>query len=165
MGRFTELAESLRGRREEYVAPEPIGAAAFRYFALAVGDDNPVYWNREVARAQGLPDVVAPPTLVCETNQYTGLPLDEEGFAGHTWGLVIEGARQVRGGNSYTFHQPVVPDDVLHVTWEVSDVQEKTGGSGQALLVITSRATYRNQDGELLTENEETIVVSELRDR
>lgn len=162
---LTDEIRALRGRRRVYTAPEELGAAACRYFAMAVGDDNPLYTDAEFARAHGLPGVTAPPTLVCETNQYAGLPKDEEGYAGHTWGIRVPNARQVRGGNSYTFHRRVRPDDVITATWEISDIQEKVNRHGQEMLVITSRAVYTDQHGELLAENEETIIYVSLGDR
>src|SRR5918997_6194504 len=50
------------------MAPEltfelPIERGKVREFALAVGEDNPVFFDPEEARRQGLPDVVAPPTF------------------------------------------------------------------------------------------------------
>lgn len=157
--------EQLRARLGEtrtYTAPEEVGAAAFRYFALAVGDDNPLYTDDEHARAHGLPGVTAPPTLVCETNQYAGLAPDAEGYAGHTWGLEVPGTRTVRGGNSYVFERRVRPDDVITATWEIVDVAEKTSRSGAAMVVVTSRATYVDQAGALLATNDETIVFLSL---
>jgi acyl dehydratase len=141
-----------------YTAPEPFGAAAFRYFALAVGDANPLYTDGDFARDHGLPGVTAPLTLVCETNQYAGLPPDEEGYAGHTWGLHLPGTRQVRGGNSYTFHRRVRPDDVVTATWEITDATEKVNRRGEEMLIVTSRARYTDQRGEPLADNEETII-------
>lgn len=157
--------EQLRARLGEtrtYTAPEELGAAACRYFALAVGDDNPLYSDAALARAHGLPGVTAPPTLVCETNQYAGLPADDEGYAGHTWGLTVPGTRTVRGSNSYVFERRVRPDDVVTATWEIVDVAEKTSRSGAAMVVVTSRATYADQAGALLATNDETIVFVSL---
>jgi hypothetical protein len=114
---LTDEVRGLLGRRKVYTAPEPFGAAAGRYFALAIGDDNPLYTDGDFARRHGLPGVTAPPTLICETNQYAGLPPDDEGYAGHTWGIDIPGTRQVRGGNRYTFHRRLRPDDVVTATW------------------------------------------------
>ena len=125
---------------------------------MAVGDLNPLYSDPDYARAQGLPDVTAPLTLICETTQYAALPMDDEGYAGHTWGLEIPGTRQVRGGNKYTFHRRIRPDDVITATWRITSATEKVTGSGNAMLVIGSTATYANQDGELLAENAETII-------
>lgn len=154
----TDEIRALVGSRKVYTAPEPIGAAAFRYYALAVGDDNPLYRDAEVARANGLSGVTAPPTLICETNQYADLPMGHGGYAGHSWDIEIPGTRQVRGGNSYTFHRRVRPEDVITATWEIHDLTEKKTRTGADMLVVSSRATYTDQHGELLAVNEETIV-------
>lgn len=155
---LTDEVRALEGRTKTYTAPEPFGAAAGRYFGLAIGDDNPLYSDAGYARAQGLAGVTAPLTLVCETNQYADLPMDREGYAGHTWDLDIPGTRQVRGGNKYTFHRRIRPDDVITASWRIASVTEKTTGAGKEMLIVGSTATYTNQDGELLAENEETII-------
>jgi acyl dehydratase len=158
---ITDELRDMVGREATYTAPEPLGRAAIRYFALAVGDDNPVYTDDEAARAHGYDGVVAPPTLVCETNQFVGLPRDDNGFAGHAFEVEVPGTRQVRGGNSYRFHRPVRPDDVVTVTWRVTDVAERTTGSGARMVVLTSTATFTDAEGALLVENEETLVYLE----
>ena len=158
MSLVTDEIRALVGSRKVYTAPEPIGAAAFRYFALAIGDDNLLYRDAELARSHGLRGVTAPPTLICETNQYADLPMAADGYAGHSWEIDIPGTRQVRGGNSYTFHRRVRPEDVITATWEIHDLAEKATRTGADMLVVGSRATYTNQDGELLAVNEETIV-------
>jgi acyl dehydratase len=145
---LTDELRALVGREATYTAPEPLGRAAIRYFALATGDDNPRH----------LAGDVAPPTLVCETNQFVNLERDDNGFAGHGWHVHIPGTREVRGGNAYRFHRPVRPDDVVTVTWAVTDVTERTTGSGAGMVVVTSTATYTNQAGDLLVENEETLI-------
>lgn len=113
MSLVTDEIRGWIGREVTYTAPEPISAAAFRYFGQAIGDDNPLYTDPGFAREHGYEDVVAPPTLICETNQYANLPKNSHGFAGHLWDLKIEGCRLVRGGNSYRFHRPVYPSDIV----------------------------------------------------
>lgn len=159
---LTEEIRALVGRRRVYTAPEELGAAACRYFGLAIGDDNPLYSDAGYARAQGLAGVTAPPTLICETNQYAGLPISPDGDGGHNWGIEIAGTRKVRGGNSYVFHRRIRPDDVITATWEITDATEKTTRSGAEMLIITSRAAYTDQHDELLAENEETIIFVSL---
>ncbi|MEU8132014.1 FAS1-like dehydratase domain-containing protein [Streptodolium elevatio] len=153
---------AMVGRTATYTAPEELGRAAIRMFAVAVGDTNPLYTDREFARAWGYDDVVAPPTLLCETNQYAGLPADADGYAGHTWGIDIPGTRKVRGGNAYTFHKAVHPDDVVTACWTLTDVAERRMSSGLAMVIVSSVATYSNQRGELLVTNEETVIWTEL---
>jgi acyl dehydratase len=156
---FPHSLKDRVGETRTYVAPEPIGAAAFRYFSQAVGDDNPLYYDEDFARAAGYASVIAPPTLVCETNQYAGVPPNEFGYAGHDWGIHIDGTRLLRGGNSYEFFEPVKPSDVLTVTWKIVDVSERTSSSGSPLLIINSEAEYHNQDGHLLVRNQETLII------
>ncbi|MBD3926760.1 MaoC family dehydratase N-terminal domain-containing protein [Nocardioides cavernae] len=155
MSLLSEEVRALVGRTATYVAPEPLGRAAIRYFAMATGDDNPLH----------LAGDLAPPTLVCETNQFVDLPRDVNGFAGHGWGFHLPGTREVRGGNSYRFHRPVRPEDVVTTHWEVTDVTERVTGGGQAMVIVTSLATYTNQEGHLLVENEETLIYVEVPTR
>ncbi len=162
MSLLTPEIAALEGTTRVYTAPEAFGGAAGRYFALAVGDDNPLYSDAEYARAQGLEGVTAPLTLICETNQYAALPMNEEGYAGHTWDIDIPHTRQVRGGNSYTFHRRLRPTDVVTATWSIDAVTAKKNRSGTDMLVVASSATYTNQDGDLLAENEETIIFISL---
>ncbi len=162
MSLLTDELRGLLGQTRVYTAPEPLGAAAGRYFAMAIGDDNPLYSDAEYARAQGLEGVTAPLTLICETNQYANIPMAPDGYAGHSWGIDIPGTRQVRGGNSDRFERRVRPDDVVTATWEIHDLAEKRSRSGVDMLVVSSRATYTNQRDELLAVNEETIIFIRL---
>ncbi|HEX9776362.1 MAG TPA: MaoC family dehydratase N-terminal domain-containing protein [Actinomycetota bacterium] len=158
---MTLLTDDVRawiGREATYTAPEPIGAAAFRYFATAIGDDNPLYTDAGFARANGYRDVVAPPTLICETNQYVGGVRGADGLIGHWWDIEVPGTRAIRGGNEYEFHRPLYPDDVVTATWRVADITERAGSDGTPMLVVLSEARYTNQDGELLAVNTETII-------
>lgn len=159
---LTDDVRSLMGQQRVYVAPEPIGAAAFRYFSIATGDDNRLYHDATYALDAGLDGVTAPPTLICETNQYANLPMEPAGYAGHSWDIDLPGTRQVRGGNSYTFYRRIRPEDVITAKWEITGVEEKTRRSGAPMLVISSRATYTDQHDERLAVNEETIIFVEV---
>ncbi|MFI0353360.1 MaoC family dehydratase N-terminal domain-containing protein [Actinomadura sp. 9N407] len=162
MSLLTEEMRALIGREVAYTAPEELGRASMRYFAEAVGDGNPLYTDDAYARENGYAGVIAPPTLIFETNQYTGLRRDDDGFAGHSWHLDVPGTRLVRGGNAYEFHRPVRPHDVITATWRISDITERVNGRGQAMLVVTSRADYTDQYGESLAGNEETLIYVEI---
>ena len=157
-GLLTDALRAMVGREVRYTAPEELGRAAIRYFARAVGDDNPVYTDDAAARAAGHDGVVAPPTLVCETNQYVDAARDPDGYAGHGWHLDVPGTRLVRGGNAYELHRPVRPDDVLTVVWRLADLRERRTRDGTPMLVVTSVATYTDQRGELLATNTETLL-------
>ena len=151
------LLEQLKatvGQELVFQAPDEIGRAAFRQYALAVGDFNPLYSDREAAKARGLRDVMAPPTLVCDTWQYVDSDMDERGD------LLGRGAFRelagLRAGNEYEFFQPVHPDDVITARWLVKDVYERTTRSGTVIFQIIE-ATFHNQRGEMLARNTETM--------
>ena len=146
------------GREVSYTAPEEIGRASIRYFALAVGDANPLYTDPEFARSNGHPTVIAPPTFICETNQYMNRAPDEMGYIGHRWQLPIEGCRELRGGHEYEFKRPVLPTDRITARWRIADIQERTSSRGTPMLFVYSEAVYTNQDGEELAVNRETII-------
>ncbi len=162
MSLLTPEIAALRGASVTYVAPEPFGAASIRYFALAIGDQNPLYLDESFAKAHGYPGVIAPPTLICETNQYANLPKNGEGYAGHYWEIQVPNTRQVRAGNSYAFYQPVTADDIITATWAISDITERTTSKGLGMMTMISTAEYRNQRNELLCTNREMLMWVEI---
>lgn len=163
MSLLTDDIRAWIGKEAVYTAPEALGRAAIRYFARAIGDENPLYVDEGFAREHGHPDVIAPPTMICETNQYVAGPRRSDGLLGHWWDIPVEGARPVRGGNEYAFHRPVLPTDVITATWRIADISEREGSDGTAMLIVRSEATYTNQDGDLLATNAETIIYREAR--
>ena len=125
---------------------------------LAVGDFNPLYSDREQAAAHGLRDVMAPPTLVCDTWQYVDSNMDERGdLLGRGPFKELAG---LRASNEYEFFQPIHPDDVLTARWLVKDVYERSGRSGSLIFQVIE-ATFHNQRGELLARNTETLFYRE----
>lgn len=147
------------GLTARYTAPDALGAASFRYFALAIGDENPVYTSPDAARAAGYEHVIAPPTFVCETNQYMTRSRDEDGYAGHSWDLPVPlGARLIRGGHQYELFRPVGPDDVITALWRIDDIYEKPSSKGGGMVFVISTATYSNQRDEKLATNTETNI-------
>jgi len=154
----TDELRSWVGREVTYEAPEELGRAAIRYFAVATGDDNPLYRDDAFARAHGRSSIVAPPTFVCETNQYMSGHMDSDGYVGHTWHLPLQGWNVVRGGNEYEFHAEVSPDDRLRVTWHLAGITERTSSKGKRMVIVISEVTYRNQAGTVLALNRETTV-------
>jgi acyl dehydratase len=159
-GRITAEVKACIGREVSYTAPEELGAASIRYFALALGDDNPLYSDASFAARTKHGGIVAPPTFICETNQIIQQPLDENGYIGHHWTLPLPSTRFIRGGNEYEFHQPARPDDRVTVTWKILDIYERETRKFGALVFVVSEARYVNQRNELLAVNRETNIYS-----
>ena len=150
------------GREAHYPAREELGRASIRYFALALGDDNPLYVDDAYAKEAGYPSVIAPPTLICESCQYAHQAPNADGYIGHEWHLPVTGCRLIRAGNDYEFTRPVLPTDRISVTWTLEDIVERSRSSGGTQLFVTSVARYRDARGEVVAVNRETLVYQPL---
>jgi acyl dehydratase len=159
---LTDELRSWVGREVTYTAPEELGRASIRYYALAMRDDNPLYLDDAHAREAGHPSVIAPPTLICESCQYAHRPPDGDGYIGHEWHLPITGCRMSRAGNEYEFFRAVLPTDRVTVTWTLEDIVERPSSRGGTQLFVTSVARYRNQHDEPLAVNREIVVYQPL---
>lgn len=133
----------------------------FQRWAAAVKDRNPLYFDPEVARANGHPDVPMPPMFL----QQVALgvtDLDElrpDGTAGSGNGNLVfpRCPRRMAGGENHTFHQPVYGGDVITQTRRIDSIVEKAGRSGRFVLV-TWRTTYTNQRDELVAESTSSMI-------
>ena len=154
MASLLERLKATVGQEIVLRAPDEIGRSSLRQYALAIGDFNPIYSDREFAQANGLPDVMAPPTLICDTWQYVDSDMDERGdLLGRGPIRELEG---LRAANEYEFFQPIHPDDVVTAHWTVKDVYEKTGSTGSLVFQVIE-TTFYNQSEELLARNTETM--------
>jgi acyl dehydratase len=159
---LTDELKTWIGREAHYPAREELGRASIRYFALALGDENPLYVDENYAKAAVYPSVIAPPTLICETCQYAHRPPDAGGYIGHEWHLPVSGCRLIRAGNDYEFVRPILPSDRISVTWTLESIVERSASRGGTQLFVTSVARYRDAAGEIVAINRETLVYQPL---
>jgi len=129
---LTEELKSWIGREAHYPAREELGRASIRYFALALGDDNPLYVDEQLARNAGFPSALAPGMV--------GM-----GFLGELAVDWLRGARLRRF--QARFVKIVWPGDVLTARGRV--VERRFEGSGSYAADIEVWA--ENQRGELVT--------------
>lgn len=162
MALLTDELKAWIGREAHYPAREELGRASIRYFALALGDDNPLYVDDAYAKEAGYPSVIAPPTLICETCQYAHQRPNADGYIGHEWHLPVPNARLIRAGNDYEFMRPVLPADRISVTWTLENMVEKPSSRGGTQLFVSSVARYRDARGEVVAINRETLVYQPL---
>ena len=125
-----------------------VGREHVRRFAEAIGDDNPVYVDREAARAQGHPDCIAPPTFLTVLNFRFALegPVVDPAFG-------LDYTRVVHGEQRFELHRPVRVGDVLQMVSRVEDV--KDAGRNE-LIVMAMDVTAA--DGEQVATIRSTIV-------
>jgi len=113
-----------------------VGKEKIREFAHAVGEDNPVYFDRGAATEAGFRDVPAPPmfAVVYSAGAMGPAILDPE--------VGIDFPMMVHGGQEFVWGEPVVSGDTISTTAEVKEIYEK---DGKGFYVFESVST--NQDG------------------
>jgi acyl dehydratase len=113
-----------------------VGKEKIREFAHAVGEENPVYFDREAAKSAGFRDVPAPPmfAVVYSAGAMGPAILDPE--------VGINFALMVHGGQEFVWGEPVVSGDTISTSAEVKEIYEK---DGKGFYVFESVST--NQDG------------------
>lgn len=162
---MTLLSDDIRsciGAQITYPASEPIGSALPRYYAMAVRDENPAFWDDTTARAAGLPGCVAPTTFIVDCNFYTRGTADENGYFGHEWDIPGGPWQVIRGGNDYQFVRPIVANDRISVAFTLSDIEEKTTRHGGSQLMLTSLIVYMDDDGVEVARNTERMFLREV---
>jgi acyl dehydratase len=142
----------------------PIEAGHIMFFARAIGDPNPIYYDPEQA--------IAPPTFVQAGAQFDpdyglrpkiGRPWFGSGKtpSGLQRPAPAEGGSSGGGGGQgggsglhaeqhYEYHRPVRVGDVLTATTTPGERWEKEGRRAGKLVFAESVTEYRNQDGELV---------------
>ena len=100
-----------------------VGKEKIAEYARAVGEENPVYYDRAAAKEAGFRDVVAPPMFAVI----------------YSWGAVahpavdpevdLNFAMLVHGGQEFEWGEPVCSGDLISTEASVKDVSEK-GGMG-----------------------------------
>jgi len=100
-----------------------VGREKIREYALAVGEDNPVYFERDAARAAGFRDVAAPPMFAVVYSSGAVGPVLFDPDVGINFALLVH------GGQEFIWGEPVCSGDVIATTMEVKDITEK-GGMG-----------------------------------
>ena len=113
-------------------------AGQLRFFAKAIGETNPVYFDEAAARAAGHPGLPVPPTFLFSLN-LTRPPSNWREEAG------IELARVLHGEQSFTYHRMAYAGDTLTFDARVADVYQKKGG---ALDFLVTEIKVTNQRGE-----------------
>ncbi|BBX06420.1 MaoC family dehydratase [Mycolicibacterium aichiense] len=130
-------------------------------WAAAVGDDNPLWFDPDHARANGYRDVICPPLYlqyaILGVSPLAGLRPD--GSSGAVSGSLAfpKAPRRMAGGESTTFHLPAYHRDEIEMVRTIESVVEKEGRSGRFVLV-TWHTVYRNQHGELVAEASTSMI-------
>jgi acyl dehydratase len=98
-----------------------VGKEKIAEYARAVGEDNPVYFDREQARAAGFRDIPAPPMFaVVYAMGSVGPGLFDPDVG-------IDFAMMVHGGQEFAWGEPVCSGDTISTATTVKDIFDKDG--------------------------------------
>ena len=114
-----------------------VGKEKIAEYARAVGEDNPVYFEREKAREAGFRDIPAPPMFAVVYSSGSVAPGIFDPDVG------INFAMMVHGGQEFVWGEPVCSGDTISTEISVKDIYER-GGMGFYIFESVSR----NQDGQ-----------------
>ncbi|HEY5502513.1 MAG TPA: MaoC family dehydratase N-terminal domain-containing protein [Candidatus Anoxymicrobiaceae bacterium] len=134
---------------KEYPVTEyEIGREKMKEYAVAVGDMNPMYQDREVGKKSKYGDNIAPPNFAAVYNLMGAAQVffDPE--------LSLNFAMLVHGEQDFEFLKPVKPGDFITTTGKIVDIAAKGNND-----VIKFEARSTNQDGELVTIGRATFVI------
>jgi acyl dehydratase len=108
----------------------------------AIGDNNPIFHDKEAAIGEGYLDTPCPPTFFTSAFQeFTGaylLAFDELGVA---LSSVLHGEEE------YEYLKEIYPGDTLTCSMKIESIVEKQTKSG-TMNLITLRTGFTNQNGE-----------------
>lgn len=169
---MSSLLEELGWKKHighEYPAHtgEPVLPRDIRRYALAIDEDNPIFYDAAAAKAGRYGDLTAPLNYISWSVGVPGAEkrtkdLGEDGLSSFVGIPNIPNAFAlgwVRGGEELEFFKPIYVNDRVTVRGVVKDMSEKVGKSG-TLVFVTSEFTYTNQKDELLAKHTVTMIAS-----
>jgi len=122
-----------------------------RYFAQAIGADDPLHRDEAAAQAAGYRSLLAPPTYVAclaalaDPDPYRILDV-----------LKVDVKRILHGEQRFRYHQPVCAGDRLRFRARIADIYDKKNG---ALEFVTIDTEITNQLDQLAAVTRVVMVV------
>jgi acyl dehydratase len=125
-----------------------VGREKIREYATVLGFQNPVHFDREVARAAGFRDVVAPPMFAVVYSSPAMAPamFDDE--------VEMNFAAMVHGGQEFEWGEPACSGDEITSTARCASIEEK---DGKGFYVFETNSV--NQDGNQVVKGTWTLIV------
>ena len=149
--------EAMVGESRVTVRDLDVERGKIAEFAAALGEDDPVYRDREAAADRGLDGIPAPLTFTqvgrfprCRPDEFN----EDKGIQGFDLGF--DPQRTVHGEQEYEFERPVYVGNTLTGTTTLTDVyQRESGDDTLTFAVLTTE--YRDDDELVVTERRTAI--------
>ena len=116
-------------------------------FAMAVGEDNKVYYDPQLAHLEGFPELPAPPTFT--VTQIFEVPREERE---ERLGANLNYARVLHGEQEFFYKRLPVAGEKLNATMRIAKDFVKEGKRGGQMRFVTYETRFEDANGdEVLT--------------
>ncbi len=141
------LNRDYLGRTFPAADPYEVSRVKIAEFADAIGDPNPLYRDREAARAAGYADVIAPPTFAIVISMAGSASAVADPGLGLNYAMVVHGEQR------FEYARPLVAGDVVTAQATISDIRD----AGRNVMLST-RTEIRTVEGEHVCTAHSTLV-------
>jgi acyl dehydratase len=114
-----------------------------RFFAKAIGETDPVYFDEKAAKAAGHPGLLVPPTFLFCLEMESPDPAAIRNLLG------LDYRRLLHGEQGFVYHAPVYAGDTLSFDQRIEDIYDKKNG---ALEFVLRKTRVTNQHQKLVAE-------------
>jgi acyl dehydratase len=132
---------------------------AIRHFAFAVGDDNPLWWDRAYAEGSAAGGLTAPPTFLYTQMSGGPWPSGDGGDAPD----VLPGAVGLWAEDRWTWHGRIVAGQRLTARATLWSLEEKQSRTGELMVAQTEHYEVAGEAGARLAELYRTVMRLEPR--
>ncbi|UFJ39499.1 MaoC family dehydratase N-terminal domain-containing protein [Brevibacillus humidisoli] len=132
-----------------------VEAGKIREFALAIGDDNPIYHDRDVAQQSGFRDIPLPPTFSTVIEMWAG-----PSFEHLIEVLELDPLRVLHGKQRYDYGSVICAGDEITACSRIVAAESKS-----RMNLFTLVTEYANQQGEQVLRAESVIIEMQERMR
>lgn len=119
-----------------------------REFALAIGDENRIYYHVEAARKAGFRDVPIPPTFATAIDMWAGPDFEQLMKT-----LELDPLKVLHGEMQYTYLGDICAGDTVNCTSKVINVFQK-----RKMSFYTIETNYINQLNELVLISKSVLI-------
>lgn len=120
-----------------------------RFFAKAIGETNPIYFDESAARDAGYKSIPVPPTFPFS------IDLESPDFLPVLSLLKMDLGRILHGSQEFEYIKTICAGDTITCQTVLKDMFDKKGG---ALEFVVLETTFTNQDGEEVVKTTQSLV-------
>ena len=131
-------------------------------FALGLGDDNPLWWDRSYAESGPVGRMFAPPTFLYALTHEITPPGHEVKSGDAEW---LPGIAGLWAGDTWTWHSRIWVDESITATRRLVEASERTSSSPGRSVLQVDAYRFHGEDGRLIAELRRTVIRYERSSR